>query len=144
MTQAPNPTPTKKTPTKLQASLDKIQYADDAPAAPDPNKAGPGSTLDEVQRTVAVDKANQDAAKKAIAAMKHMDPNKPAPAPKLPQVTPEEAVKLMPKLYRVLETAKIARGGTTTTLPAGKTFSQNEYDIAALMRAGVKLEEVPV
>lgn len=45
------------------------------------------------------------------------------------------------RLFLVLETAQIPRQGSWFTLPKGKVISSQGYDIEALKRQGVKLEE---
>jgi hypothetical protein len=44
--------------------------------------------------------------------------------------------------YLVKETVQVPRGASYYTLPKGKTISSMGYDVPALKRMGVKLEEV--
>jgi|GEM_PF-6376235 hypothetical protein len=57
-----------------------------------------------------------------------------------PQRAHEQAPK--ERIYRVTQEIKIPRGGSHYLLPAGKTLSSHGYDIPALKRLGVQLEEV--
>lgn len=46
------------------------------------------------------------------------------------------------KRFVVKQEAQVARGGSCYTLPKGKVISSHGYDIAALKKSGVQLEEV--
>lgn len=124
---------------KSPPELAGIEFADEAPADPRENShvAAPVAEFTEDRN-----KKNQDAARQAIERMHHMASLPEEPKPVLPELTQEEAAAIAPKLFLVKEGAKIARGGSTYNLPAGKRITNRDYDIDSLREQGVKLEEV--
>jgi hypothetical protein len=58
---------------------------------------------------------------------------------KLPKMSKADEAKLQPKRYRVLEAARIPKGGAEYRLPAGKIVDSREYRIDDLLAYGVKL-----
>jgi hypothetical protein len=63
------------------------------------------------------------------------------PETKENQNTSAKAPAPKERRYLVKETAAIPRGGSHFTLPKGKVISSLGFDIEALKRQGVKLEE---
>lgn len=92
-----------------------------------------------------LNRANQEAAKRAINAMQHQPlPKVPQPRPRAPSPEEKEALEreLAPKRMRVVETTRLAHGASTYTLRAGKVLDANQYDLDGLRAQGVKLEEI--
>jgi hypothetical protein len=92
------------------------------------------------QRSEERDRLNQQVAVEALRRM-HIHPEEAIPErkpPVVPLLSEKDAEKIAPKVYQVLQTVRLPQ----YTLPAGKVFTENEYDVGALMRAGVQLKEV--
>lgn len=61
---------------------------------------------------------------------------------KVPQPTAEQVQEMAPKVYRVLQDVKLAKGASQFSLYKGKIIDENNYDIPTLVEQGVVLEEV--
>jgi len=72
------------------------------------------------------------------------DAGQPVLQPEAPREAPRAPRAARERRYLVLETAQIPRGGSHFTIPKGKIISSQGYDIDALKRQGVKLEEAAV
>lgn len=102
------------------------------------NEADPNSNVLQMpERTKESDRANQEAARAAIAAMKRQDPSvtREPNKPVLEPLSAKEAEAIRPALYVVRRPIEVARNGRMYTLKPGKVVSANEYDIKALLRA---------
>lgn len=82
-------------------------------------------------------RANQEAAKLALNRMKAI-PLPTLPPPELKPMAPIDEKKLKPRVFRVTEPCRVGN----IRLPAGKRFTENQYNLAELKEAGAKIEEV--
>lgn len=130
--------PPEPIPDPTSAGLEGITFADEPDEDPRANDAVATPTEFTAERNA----ANQAAARKVIERMHWEAPLLEVAPAELPELSEEQAAAIAPRLFLVRETAKVARSGSTYTLPAGKRISNRDYDIDSLREQGVKLEEV--
>lgn len=116
-----------------------IDFDGDSPVA-DPRSNDPIPVPN--KRTEESNRANQEAARKAIAQMQSQ-PIRRVHQPARPTAPdPVVQAEIAPRMFRVLQPAKITRGAASYNLPAGKVITNRDYDVESLRQQGVQLEEM--
>lgn len=113
--------------------LEGVEYADEPPV----QEAGAVPERSEERDRL----NNQSQSAKDFLRSQQISPELHVPKPHQAEVvplSPAEEEKLKPKVYKVTEGKRLPG----YNMPTGKIFSANEYDVDALILAGVKLEEV--